>query len=99
MKLKWKVGDKPTGRYRSFQKRSWPTATFGTEGEMAAMIQADESYSAKIAESTEVRLYVADHREKPWRWRKFKNSFPGVTKAKSVAEDFFRQRPEWMPDE
>jgi hypothetical protein len=27
LKIKWKVADAPTGRYRSFQSRSWPSAS------------------------------------------------------------------------
>ena len=34
MKLIWKVGEAPTGRYRSFFKRSWPLAYFAIDAAM-----------------------------------------------------------------
>ena len=31
MKLIWKVAEAPTGRFRSFDKRGWPSATYETK--------------------------------------------------------------------
>ena len=48
VKLIWKVGEKPTGAYRSFQKRGWPTA-YWPDGEMTGFIFSDKSYTPKLA--------------------------------------------------
>jgi len=37
-KLVWRVGSEPTGRYRSFEKREWPSATFGKDGDLAVYL-------------------------------------------------------------
>lgn len=61
VKLVWRVGEKPTGRYRSFHKRSWPSATYaGTEEFAGFMVAVDgRGYTAREAETTELRVYVA----------------------------------------
>jgi hypothetical protein len=44
IKLKWKVSSKETGKYASFQKRSWPRAEY-PNGSPAAFIRCFDSYS------------------------------------------------------
>lgn len=97
VKIVWKVGDEPTGRYRSFQHRSWPVATFGRDGPMAAMLVPVEpmSYSPHIAETTELRIKVADYsmKDESFTWRRLKATVIGVTAAKELYLRFLASNP------
>lgn len=93
--IKWKVGDKPTGRFRTFQDRSWPMASRG-DNVLAAIYPVEkESYSARVAETTEVVIHVADHRQQPWVWRRLVCRHRGVTSAKAAVQSFFELSPDW----
>ena len=50
MKIKWRVGSRPTGRYRSFEMRSWPSAEY-EDGRYCASILCDDEYVPKLAKS------------------------------------------------
>jgi hypothetical protein len=56
MKHTWKVSDNPTGRYRSFERRGWPTAEY-ENGDNAARIREDFVYKnlEKIASIVEAK--------------------------------------------
>jgi hypothetical protein len=43
-KVVWHVAPVPTGRYRSFERRGWPTANYGKHGLIAASISCDDEY-------------------------------------------------------
>lgn len=43
MKIKWKVAAPPVGRYRSFEKRGWPTAYY-KDGKPAVFVHCKEAY-------------------------------------------------------
>lgn len=101
-KLIWKASEAPTGRYRSFQRRSWPTATWGKDGPMAvALYSFDNSdYVPRLAELIEIEIRVADHRTDPeWHWRKLKARGKGLKDAKRIAAAFFEAHPEFKPKE
>lgn len=99
--IKWKVAEKPTGRYRAFAYRSWPTATYGET--MVAALYVDSkpsmylstSYSAGISESTPLIVHIADHRGDKWEWRRLKGRPVGVTAAKKLVDEFFKQNPDF----
>jgi hypothetical protein len=44
MKLKWKVAEAPTGRYRSFSHRGWPSATY-PNGDYAGGLYCEDDYT------------------------------------------------------
>lgn len=68
IKLKWRVSPEPTGRYRSFDTRSWPHADY-PNGDTAAMLTCSESYTADLAKGgltmsgnpPVIYAYVADY--------------------------------------
>lgn len=59
MKLKWRVDPAPTGRYRSFSRRGWPSADYAN-GECAACIVSvnDVEYTPANAKANDMQLKV-----------------------------------------
>lgn len=88
-KLKWRVGEKPTGRYKSFQKRSWPSAEY-PDGKMAVMLYAanGEGYWPNLAETSTIEIRVADYQGNGFCWMILKRQVVGVKQAKLVAQEF-----------
>lgn len=103
MKLVWRVAPKATGRYRSFEKRQWPTAYYdSTEGPWAGQIMPvddNDWYHPGIAETA--RLQV--------RFRSYTNGIPhskdfrlkkevvGVKAAKALLEEYLSKNPQHHP--
>ena len=96
MKLKWTVGEKPTGPYKSFANRSWPTAEY-PDGDFAGSIAAvnGESYSPRIAETTELEVRVAlRETDRGWNAGRLKKRVVGVKAAKALLQDFIDRNVE-----
>lgn len=93
MKIKWTMGEKPTGRYRSFQHRAWPSAEY-EDGKPAVMLYAVEdehkSYRPSIKETATLRLRVADYHDNTFTWVGLVFRPVGLTTAKRVARDWIR---------
>lgn len=103
MKYKWKVSEKPTGRYSSFEKRMWPEACYLNERESpAAQIYCDDSYEpwrVKEGKHGELTLLVADHSGERRKWRTIKKRFATLQEAKEAFALFIEKYPEFMPKE
>jgi hypothetical protein len=103
MKIKWKVSDIPTGRYRSFEKRAWPHAYYNDKNESPmAMILCEDAYiPSEIKEGNHalLDLYVADHSIKPWKWRKTVRQFKTLKEAKAGLLRILKSNPELVPEE
>ncbi len=106
LKLKWKMAEPPSGRFKSFHKRGWPTATkHGTDIPMVS-IECEDSYTpdrAKTGEHAELIVRIADW-TKPtdptqarWRWRTLKARFTSLEDAKAAAKKFLDITPEFWP--
>lgn len=103
-KLKWKVGSKLTGQYRSFSHRAWPHAE--VNGHSAFYIACADSYDARLVErklhgplTVYVAKYVnpAERKEKGhWQWLKFKRQFDSLDDAKEAAEAFWKTRGDFF---
>ncbi len=101
-KIVWRVDPKPTGRYRSFQKRSWPHARWGTsEGPSLSYLYPDPwvDYWSRITETVILKVRVADHREKSFIWRTLKKRATGLAEAKEIVRKFYEEHPDWLPKE
>ncbi len=107
MKIKWTVGNAPTGMYRSFQHRSWPTAE-DEHGNVIAQMRHPKSYTAALAVyagENAITVYIADwynamaevrDKNKPaFEWRKLKKNFNCVGDAKRAVATFFKTHPEF----
>jgi hypothetical protein len=89
VKLKWRVAPAPTGRYRSFDKRGFPSAEY-PDGRPAAMLECEESYKATFARNgghKPVAVCVADYSKGGGRftWRKLLVEFASIDYAKEMA--------------
>lgn len=106
--LKWKNGASPSGPYRSFQKRAWPSAT-DQQGNTAAHLDCDASYNASLAEDSgqyDITVRVADWtndnngRPDPtksaFEWRRLTKTFKNVKDAKKAAEDILTKNPHFL---
>jgi hypothetical protein len=97
MKLEWRVGEAPTGRYRSFHHRGWPCAEFA-DGRNAAMIQCEDSYvpaNARDGKHAPLFIYIADYSAgESFKWRKLKMTAATLDEAKAIAANFWAKRPE-----
>lgn len=102
VKLKWKVAEAPTGPYRSFEKRRWPTAEY-VDGSPAARIECDDRYvpaNARSGNHAPLTLWIADHSAKPnWAWRKAKSTFATLQEAKDAVTDLLKKNPQCVPDQ
>jgi hypothetical protein len=107
-KIKWKVGAVPTGRYRSFQNRSWPDANYVGEGEISALnITCEEPYVPwKVRENKHppLRVHIADYsnsspEEGAFKWRRLKQSFTSLSEAKEAGLTFLKVHPEFRPEQ
>ena len=98
MKIIWKV-QQAERRYASFHKRGFPSAEY-ENGEMAFSLHCDHSYSGRLIKSgqdLELELWVADHQQKPWKWRRFKQRFASIPAAKEFAKEWIGNHPEFLP--
>lgn len=102
VKVKWQVSEAPTGRYRSFFKRSWPTARFKDTDRPALMIECEDSYypaNAKTGQHKELSVMVADYsvENEAFKWRRLKARFATLDEAKQAGERFLNAHPEFLP--
>jgi len=106
--LKWKVGEVPTGRYRSFEKRWWPDACYAGTELPAAQIYCKDDYEpkkAKTGDHSELEVRIACwywiENENPlrqsFRWRSLKQRFATLQEAKDAAESFVSNHKEIWP--
>jgi hypothetical protein len=106
IKLKWKMADAPSGRFKSFHKRGWPSATkAGTDIPMAS-IECEQSYTPAIAkDGTHGPLTVriadwtppTDKTKARWQWRTLKERFTSLEAAKAAALATLLKNPGFWP--
>lgn len=103
MKLKWKVGEKPTGRYRSFAKRGWPTAEYPC-GKPAAFLRCDDSYTPSnlaLGNHSPITVHLCHHqhpkRGNSWAVMRSKITFETLRDAKDYVQSFVDSHPEYAP--
>jgi len=102
LKLVWKVGSVPTGRYRSFEKRSWPNAYFSgaDNAGAAASIDADESYEPRHRKMNDVgfdlTVRITIVTDQGWEWRTLKKKARSINEAKELALNFYKQNQQYV---
>lgn len=100
--IKWKVSPAPTGRYRSFERRSWPSADYTIGGKPAAYIACEDDYrpaNVREGKHAELAVMIAQWDERTFKWRRLQQRFATLELAKSAAERFLRAHPEFWPHE
>ena len=105
MKLKWTVGEVPTGKYRCFEKRGWPWATY-PDGNMAAHIYCKDAYEPRLVKEGKhgpLVVAIADYNvvdvktQGKFVWRKFQPQAITLNEAKEFAKGVIEARPEIHP--
>lgn len=100
--IKWKVAEAPTGQFRSFAHRCWPTASYPGD-KIAAQILCNDSYSAFTVRSGShepLKVMVADYSVSPsWQWRVMKARFSTLDEAKAAVLSFVEKHPEMRPED
>lgn len=102
IKLTWKVDPKPTGRYASFQNRSWPMAE--VRGHAVIQISCADQYEpwrVRTGEHAELTVMLAQWRDRPgdsktFDWRRLKRRARTLDEAKELARQFLEANPSWI---
>jgi hypothetical protein len=105
LKLKWRVGTIPTGRYRSFEKRAWPSADYA-DGRIAAHITCEHSYRPSMVRDgihSPLTVRVADYSlpsnttdNRGFTWVTLKGRFATLAEAKQAASTLLARFPHMM---
>jgi hypothetical protein len=106
-KLVWKVQPAPVGPYRSFQKRGWPSAYYGsTNGKPAAFLHSSNEYSparVKTGNHTEISIQLCCHQDpdagKSWKVYTFNKKAKTLDEAKKMVQEFLEKKPIFWPKE
>jgi len=101
LKLVWRVDPKPTGPYKSFEKRQWPSASY-SNGSPAFSIACEEVYTPSVAKEGKhgaLTIRVADHSEHNWRWKTIAQRAATLEEAKNIASRFLFRHPKVAPRE
>ena len=97
----WKVNPEPTGRYRSFHKRSWPDAWWKVGERIAASIECPDDYVPRHAKSgnhAPLRVRVADYSQgSSFTWRTMRGEYATLADAKAALARLLELRPELEP--
>lgn len=104
VKLVWRVEPAPTGRYRSFQHRGWPTAYYKGDAEQpAAFLTCEDEYTPPRAREgqhqpiTITLLHHNDSKSKPWGRYRMKAQAETLDAAKATVQRFLDEHPSWHP--
>lgn len=96
-RLTWRVEEAPTGPYRSFRKRGWPTATL-PDGRMAFRLRCEDEYvpvRVRSGAHRPIAVWVADYRTgHSFTWRCLRERGPTLDGAKKIARKFAECHPE-----
>jgi hypothetical protein len=104
MKIKWIVAPAPTGPYKSFRNRGWPSA-FSPDGNSAmfAISCSDEYVPKKVKNGWHkpLKLRIADHTGhiNGWTWRTLNYEFSTLDELKQTAQKFADKNPHLFMNE
>lgn len=106
VKLKWYVQPAPTGRYRSFAPRGFPSADYKNLSRpyAAVLLHCKDDYipsSVKIGKHSEITIRIAiwEEQGRGFDWVKLEQTAKTVSEAKQIAEDFINNNPSVQPKE
>jgi hypothetical protein len=98
VKIKWKVQEAPTGRFKSFHYRGWPLAETETGDVVFGVDCKDDYVPAKVKsgnhEPLRLRVAVRNNREVGFDWATLKRDFATLSELKEAAKEFATRRPE-----
>ena len=98
--IKWKVASEPTGMYRSFNRRRWPSAEYA-DGRPAASILCEDDYvpcDVKVGNHRSLTVSVCDYSTRdgncPWTRRNMVRTFATLKEAKDAFSALVESKPE-----
>jgi len=106
-KLIWRVQPEPTGRYRSFEHRGWPSAHWkGEQERAAAYIGCKDEYVPKHVKAGThapltvriARWHTREGQGPTFQWMRVLRQFATLEEAKDFAAQFLAAHPTWHPD-
>lgn len=101
VKLIWRVAPAPTGRYRSFEHRAWPSASYAG-GQPAASLYCSDDYrpaSARAGTHMSITICLNKHWAGSWTVFTLRRRAATLDEAKRVVQEFLDAHPEWHPKE
>jgi hypothetical protein len=101
IKFVWRVDPPPTGQFRSFERRAWPSAEVNGNPALRIECEANDGYTPARARGEEphglLSVRVADYRNgEQFRWRTLKQDFSTLSEAKAAGEAFLRKYPDFL---
>lgn len=102
-KYKWKISPPPAGRYKSFEKRLWPTAEY-PNGMIQAFISCEDQYDPtrnRTGKHKPLTLMVYNYTDGPRKRKTMRitTSYPTIDDCKIKLEELMAQFPTWAPEE
>ena len=102
--LHWRISAAPTGKYRSFQTRAWPSADYAN-GSPAITLYSDSKEEKENLESATIMICAADWsmgrldkaKYGSFVWRTLTKRATGLKQAKEIAAQFLAAHPEYAP--
>lgn len=105
--IKWRVDPPAVGRYRSFERRAWPSADYAN-GDIAITLHSEDEYipsKVKTGEHAPITVRVADWgipaeergKRGAFVWRKLKGEYPTLKAAQTAAAKIIAEHPELHP--
>lgn len=88
IKLKWRVQPAPTGKWRSFSKRGWPSAEYDN-GQMAITLICDDAYvpaKVKTGDHREITVRIAKYDGQRFTWHNIIKRAKTLEEAKEIAQ-------------
>lgn len=104
MKIKWKVQEAPTGRYRSFHHRGWPIAEFENGSYAATLYCVDDYIPRRVKQGDHAPLVitVALHGKTVEGHglitASLKKRAETLIEAKALVAAFYKAHPEHVPN-
>lgn len=102
--LCWRVDPPATGRFRSFQRRGWPQASYGPNGKPAAFLDSSDEYEpskVKTGEHAPITITICHHqhpkRGNSWTLLRFKTQAKTLKEAKEMVAALIAKHPEYRP--
>jgi len=98
IKYAWKVQSAPTGRYRSFERRGWPSAET-PDGDTIAMLACKDEYTpyrVRTGDHAPIRLMIRVPKGNgQWGWGTFQHDFASMDEAKEFLKNYLARHPDY----
>lgn len=102
MKVKWIVAPKPTGRYRSFEKRGWPHAEYEDGQYAGSIVCTDQTQNyvpsqVKTGNHPPLKVRVYDYSGPQRASVITKTEYKTLAEAKEVLAELLHKFPHFIP--